>query len=111
MGEDNKGPDIRLSGGLAPAEVNGPGLVKAALWEHFEKAWRDGDTTREGLRVPVVAVLEVKTVQVPLPGSDEQPTVNIKLLMVEPVLVEEQQREVVEKIRQLRTLRRGEEPA
>lgn len=107
---ENTGPDIRLSGWLPGVELNGLGLVKGKLWEHFEQAWRDGDTTLEGLRVPVVAVLEVQTVKVPVPGSDDQPTVNVKMLMVEPVMVEEEKKQTVELLTELRARRRGDEP-
>src|SRR4051794_6876975 len=49
MAEENEGADIRLSGYLPGKELNGLALVKDALWEQFEKAWREGDTTHEGL--------------------------------------------------------------
>jgi hypothetical protein len=110
MAEENAGPDIRLSGFLPGKELNGLALVKDALWEQFERAWREGDTTHEGLRVPVVAVLEVHTVKVPVPGSEEQPTVNVKMLMVEPALLEADQKVVTELLTELRGRRRGDAP-
>jgi hypothetical protein len=110
MAEENEGADIRLSGYLPGKELNGLALVKDALWEQFEKAWREGDTTHEGLRVPVVAVLEVHTVKVPVPGSEEHPTVNVKMLMVEPALLEVDQKVVTELLTELRGRRRGDAP-
>jgi hypothetical protein len=110
MAEENTGADIRLSGYLPGQELNGLALVKDLLWKRFEQAWRDGDTTHEGLRVPVVAVLEVQTVKVPIPGSEEQPTVNVKMLMVEPALLEADQKVVTELLTELRGRRRGDAP-
>jgi hypothetical protein len=110
LADDNKGPDIRLSGFLPGTELNGLGLVKDALWAHFEEAWRNGDTTREGLRVPVVAVLEVQTVKVPVPGSDDQPTVNVKVLMVEPATEADEQKQITSLLTELRGRRRGDQP-
>jgi hypothetical protein len=110
LADDNKGPDIRLSGYLPGTELNGLGLVKDALWAHFEEAWRNGDTTREGLRVPVVAVLEVQTVKVPVPGSDDQPTVNVKVLMVEPATEVDEQKQITSLLTELRGRRRGDQP-
>jgi hypothetical protein len=110
MAEENEGADIRLSGYLPGKELNGLALVKDALWEQFEKAWREGDTTHEGLRVPVVAVLEVHTVKVPVPGSEEHPTVNVKMLMVEPAMLEDDQQVVTGLLTELRGRRRGDAP-
>jgi hypothetical protein len=109
--EEKQGPDMRLSGYLGGVEVNGLGLVTESLWKHFEEAWRSGDTSHEGLRVAIVGVLEVQTVKVPIPGSAEQPTVNIKLLTVEPVLEDAEVKLVTELQTELRGRRRGDAPS
>lgn len=110
MAKDGPGVSVALSGYLPGQETNGMGRVAEKLWRAFELARHDGDATRQTLRQVVVGVVYVPDAKVPAPGSDSDPQVNLKFEALEPVIEEDELRQVVELLTELRARRRGDAP-
>jgi hypothetical protein len=110
MGKDGPEVQLRLNGWLPAAERNGLGLVADRLWQNFRKAQDEGDETRDSVRTVVVGVLWVPDAKAPHPGSDSDPEVHLKFEAIEPVLDEEELKQVTELLTELRGRRRGDQP-
>jgi hypothetical protein len=110
MGKDGPEVQMRLNGWLPGVERNGLGLVAEKLWQAFEEARRAGDETRDTVRTVVVGVLWVPDAKTPHPGSESDPEIHLKFEAVEPVLDEEELKQVTELLVELRARRRGDQP-
>lgn len=86
MPEENKGPQLQLSGYQPSREASGLGVMAKGLYEAFMEALRTNDQTGESLRFPVVGVLEGRVGHIGRPGSDKEPSIELRFIAIEPVV-------------------------
>lgn len=86
MADENKGPQLQLSGYQPSREASGLGVMATRIYDAFMEALRVNDQSGETLRFPVVGVLEGRVGHIGRPGSDKEPSIELRFIAIEPVL-------------------------